>query len=952
MIKLLWALATLFIFHAPAFAGSTQIDFETFSQLPFEEQKNVMKMLQTFMVLSEETQIEENPLIEVEVKETSDFDAFLHYMKNANFFIQSAYAKRSKRVYNYGDYSSIRDDAGEEGSPHFFDRGDRKFLCMYGGWFSYVTSETGTIDVLEPDPKNPEQFKEKKLYRQNKGSCVHPSSTTLTNPKDWRMVQEAKDASFQNKVFDTSNLYSELSNKDNANIRFTRFVPEQDWKKKKLGIAPDIIKSEHSDKVANQCRKADSIICNPEIFGQAPDGSYFCVQGNAFSRNTSFLCAQAVASYSEADQDKIFGKMILENLGGGSEKKRRFTDSLLSMYDVCMCQGKTGYLAFRYSKKIFRDRTCYGLLLQSKEILKRISRSTNCRAPLQDLRYNELANLAAWADAAYLSLDKTFKMFENEEGNVRFNLSNKDDSKFELLRMENLKEYERLRECPLRVEPSFKIKSLGEAIIGDKVYEKFEGFLLGAYGAKPTVSEVVRPDGKSCILGSANGDPAHIFYCEKYLEGEYMIHALATVKGKSMLNNKSNELPVPPLDYTPRISIERTEVDYKTRKAKFKATVKTAKGDDLPKGAQYSISWIPKDKKGSITASPEDMHIGIADIFDFEYQIAATLLVPDKDPKESNPGDVPKIEPGTCQIELAQETDVKKEKVIYKLSVIPKEGQENQPYEVKWNLDPVSSTQSEGDSTVAEFKVPNPPPPKAETKAEEKVEEKAEERTPAEEKPEESPTPEYNRPKTITASVTIKGVSKPLECSAEIPAAPELPAPPPKPEPPAPEPEPEPEPDKYAIVIKTIVDEKNFEVLKADITKNGEAIELSEELSVSWFVEGSGRNVASKESESSEDGIKKIEDDDDVAVRGSAEAPEGYSAAGSGEKTQIGRLTVDQDAFAILTDPEGNEIASNHLTIEKIVIPKEIPVGKPNFRQPGPMPPMLPKPFMRAGGVN
>src|SRR5690606_39618156 len=72
--------------------------------------------------------------------------------------------------------------------------------------------------------------------------------------------------------------------------------------------------------------------------------------------------------------------LIQENLQNDT-RRRRFTDSLLSMYDTCMCQGTSSYLSPAYADKIFGDRTCYGLLFQSRNILSRItSQQASCRS--------------------------------------------------------------------------------------------------------------------------------------------------------------------------------------------------------------------------------------------------------------------------------------------------------------------------------------------------------------------------------------------------------------------------------------------------------------------------------------------------------------------------------------------------------------------------------------------
>src|SRR5690606_34206456 len=123
--------------------------------------------------------------------------------------------------------------------------------------------------------------------------------------------------------------------------------------------------------------------------------------GSSDSKNTSLKCMSLV--YNHEKKDEIL-QNIIDNVLRNEDSARAFSDTLQMMYGVCVC-GDDSYINQSYSTRIFNHRTCYGIIMQTNEILEHMFNTDNKERSCSLLgaipHQKDIANMSDFALEAY-----------------------------------------------------------------------------------------------------------------------------------------------------------------------------------------------------------------------------------------------------------------------------------------------------------------------------------------------------------------------------------------------------------------------------------------------------------------------------------------------------------------------------------------------------------------------
>lgn len=963
-------------FSAFVKSNSYQIDYETFVHLPQAEKREVMEMLQDYMIIAEQAHIDAAKELEKKQskKKTTWYERnpVIKFLIEQGPIITDAYARRrrpiapteprpERRAFEDGEYTEGR-------NPHSISGTERQFLCMYAGWFSstsHLAARSGS---------------------RGSGICSHPSSRKRTARR------EESTRLFTSEMNTIQDEYTRLMRESQSFEYFE--VPRA--RGRGSSANPIVGPTQRT-----ACRAPSAIICNPEIFGTASSGAPFCVQGNSRSINSSVLCAYAVDNLKASDlpaYNAMMDRMIQENLQNDT-RRRRFTDSLLSMYDTCMCQGTSSYLSPAYADKIFGDRTCYGLLFQSRNILSRItSQQASCSAFSRIDYIPGVASLLAWARAAQQRLDRSLRR-TNAAEDARIDFSGEDDSNFRTQRQAEYQAAVAAGECPLRVSPRFVVEAVeGDPIIRDgKAYKKFRGFIVGITDQEQRDSStgripapisavtVTEPSGftASCEVNQSQNNE---FLCERSLTQNYTVSA--TTNSRYVAEGEMRTqggLTVERFPIQLEITIAPAQHEPAQSRANFTATVTASPNTIGLDPSQYTITWCREDEaagddgncaqqsgdRARPTGHGPQNSQARSPMVDQVYNIKAFVRlnnVPDvKD--DSEPAEVPERGTPACSLALnAEQTNAGENLYAYTYTVQLPDGVDSlEVSQVSWTP---NATRMDAATRTAFFNIPNPaapaatPPATTETPTPDRpaTAEATDPETPppaGEQAPAQEGAAEGSatgtqapatRPEQITASITFQGRERPVECS---PAA--VPAPPaPTPTPPAVEPpEEEPETPSYTITLRKRV-QGNACVVEAEVKRGDEVVSAGQGgTNVTWFVQTANQYVTDREPARSprNGGIQQIEDESEESAAQDIEAPSGFEQSGTGQAVTVPKLDYNREAFAVLSVAGQDNITSSSVTCEKIQTPTQLPSGNPRFIQPPPPPPRRPSGLQVGGGL-
>lgn len=374
----------LFIISVFAFSSSSglsftsafakdYIDYISFLQLQKDDQRKIIQTGQMVYSDLEQTQI-------------NDINKKIRNLKYTQF--ESIYNTLIKNAYAADGIREINGNKKNE-------------LCIYAGWVTYsklVEIET-TVDGVK---------KTKKVLR-----CPHPSNTSI------------------------SSILSSGFPKGTAEYRYSEST---------LNKYEDLRKKYCPDNSSNV------MVCNPSIFGtQIGSDEPFCSKGNADPYNASWGCINAANKHAKEyaqnnnmtekeARNKILDKIIMDDIKESKSNPDHQGEitSLASMlqtnYDICMCQGESNFINPRYARVMFKRRTCYAWLTQTKNILDRLKPSGSCTyfsgISYQNKNNSEVANMSNWADEAIININKemSFSKVDPEKAFEVFKLDNKDDN--------------------------------------------------------------------------------------------------------------------------------------------------------------------------------------------------------------------------------------------------------------------------------------------------------------------------------------------------------------------------------------------------------------------------------------------------------------------------------------------------------------------------------------------
>lgn len=328
-----------------------------------------------------------------------------------------------------------------------FANGSQK-ICIYAGWISY-TDKTGNY-------------------------CSHPLHAKLNGT----VSPDAKKAVDKN-MEDYNKLYNEPNGYKIS----------------------EICKSEGTG--------TSAMICNPKMFGYRLDvngkksNTPFCSTGNKNPYNSSFKCLDVVKKYTESEAVKS-GKtakeienQILDNIvsdGLKNPNQASDLDSLTNLlrlnYDICMCKGESDFISRPYADKMFKSRTCYAWLKQTRNILGRIT-SNSCNQ-LENINYPSSGKPSAnvysmynWVDKAEANIKSSIKKYVDDEDKY-FKYVEVKDPEWEADRMAEYANKKNTKYCPVQFDESIKADDTPSSLDG---YIEIKARIIASLKTQPIQPE-------------------------------------------------------------------------------------------------------------------------------------------------------------------------------------------------------------------------------------------------------------------------------------------------------------------------------------------------------------------------------------------------------------------------------------------------------------------------------
>jgi hypothetical protein len=235
--------------------------------------------------------------------------------------------------------SSIISEAVAQEDNHQIKIHVDEVQCLWGGWFSIVNPSTG--------------------------ECTKPDQITKSSQFRKLKKDEPLRAEYFKKLEDDYKT-SKFQNPQNRTGEYCK---------------------------TNGSAGSKNFVCNPDFFGydySSGTKKPFC-SVSLPSQNTSYLCFKAVDDLKNSNPEqykKTMDGILAKLLSDKSNEKLAFSSMLAVMYDTCICAGNSKYINDRYSKRIFSDRTCYGLMMQSDHILNHVNNTNSCSL-MSDIVFND-----------------------------------------------------------------------------------------------------------------------------------------------------------------------------------------------------------------------------------------------------------------------------------------------------------------------------------------------------------------------------------------------------------------------------------------------------------------------------------------------------------------------------------------------------------------------------------
>ena len=343
----------------------TYIDFVMLEQ---EQRKEVIKMIQRY---SSHTEYIQNYVLQLNSKKekrTSYIDFFLNQFK--------AYAGQT----------------AVSGPP--------KKSCFFGGWLShmYVNRERANQGNDQAICANPARL----TYDKENGETdeniftSHVDAGTNFDSTTKPMAQES------------GNYYDSLQKEIKQNgkkVNKVIITPNEENGSFALSINSYTNTADGENTEENKCQTPRDIICNPMVYGRH-EGGILCVpKKSSDAYNTSFLCEKAL-QHIKATSEDAYNRAMDAAVTEAIANQAVFNNTVVSMYDNCMCngQGYENYTDQSYAGRVYQTRTCVAILNSTKNILNAIDRNNSC-GEFTTSQLGEVSNMSLFFSRAYNHLN-------------------------------------------------------------------------------------------------------------------------------------------------------------------------------------------------------------------------------------------------------------------------------------------------------------------------------------------------------------------------------------------------------------------------------------------------------------------------------------------------------------------------------------------------------------------
>ena len=370
-----------------------------------------------FITLSRENQIKTIKLVhefltEYEfqsMKSQLKKEKYYSYLKILDYFIASAHADEAQ----------------------LFSQVDSEKKCYFAGWISFA-----------------------KTVGKNK-ICVHPQ--TLNSKANLQALAKSLGLAQDSPEFLSSPEYQYFQDV------YTKYRKLQSSNSGQY----DISINENETKIEEKnkaCKNSQSIMCNPQIYGQY-GGKVLCVTGNKnYGVNSSLNCQLGVQELQKTNKDE-FNQAMLDLINGSyTTNSSSLTQALETMYDTCLCGGDAGAaeqkffqnsMAKLYAKNIFYSRTCASILSHS-QLIKKIVLSCNKIKPenFPEDMINLLSKVNfSLSETSQLIKSNSFKQVDKLKTRQEVeSLFQADKNEFQNIAQQNFVEAQKAGLCPVMKE--------------------------------------------------------------------------------------------------------------------------------------------------------------------------------------------------------------------------------------------------------------------------------------------------------------------------------------------------------------------------------------------------------------------------------------------------------------------------------------------------------------------
>jgi hypothetical protein len=331
-MKLILILILSFCGVASASATEKIINYDDFVHLSYPKQVEAIKLVHTFLIEYEHQIFYQD----MSRNKTTQYQT---YKKIIGFFLSSAHANDSE----------------------LFNQIPDSMKCYYGGWISYMRPNSS-----------------------GKSYCVHPKDMAQSQ----NLAYLAKAGNFTSKndpKFKKSPIYKYYIGK--ISDKYDDYFKKGAVKTTNVGFDSSTNKltlTEASGTCASKSSQS-SITCNPDIYGFYK-GSALCIKSKrSYGVNTSFLCSKAL-EHIEKIEPEAYKETMRDIINRGINSETGLFDTLKAMYDTCLCGGDAGSkspvyfqnsMSADYASRIFKSRTCAGILSQTQLLNEAYSLTCN-----------------------------------------------------------------------------------------------------------------------------------------------------------------------------------------------------------------------------------------------------------------------------------------------------------------------------------------------------------------------------------------------------------------------------------------------------------------------------------------------------------------------------------------------------------------------------------------------